>query len=259
MVQQQESEAAIPAAAKPAYEAIVALTDAFCREHLNEEYATLCRRLAEKLARKRPSPLQGGKPATWASGIVRTIGWVNFLDDSSQTPHMKMTDIDKAFGVGASTGQAKSKTIRTLLKMRPLDPEWTLPSRMEQNPMAWMIQVNGILVDARRMPRQIQEEAYRQGLIPYLPAESSEALADEEDSNAQEAEPEDLSSTAAADAACLVGEMHLAHGDYEKAIQAFTQAIAGNPTADAYEGRARAYRALAERDERIALEKRPRQ
>ena len=40
----------------PVLELIVAMTDQFCREQLNEEYAVLCRRLAEKLARKRPSP-----------------------------------------------------------------------------------------------------------------------------------------------------------------------------------------------------------
>jgi hypothetical protein len=43
---------------------------------------------------------------------VRTIGWVNFLDDSSHKPHMKLTAIDKAFGVGESTGQGKSMLIR---------------------------------------------------------------------------------------------------------------------------------------------------
>ena len=67
---------------RPAFEEIAGLVDAFCREHLNEEYADLCRRLTEKLARKRPSPLVSGKPNTWACGIVRTIGWVNFLDDT---------------------------------------------------------------------------------------------------------------------------------------------------------------------------------
>ena len=39
----------------PVLELIVAMTDQFCRERLNEEYSVLCRRLAEKLARKRPS------------------------------------------------------------------------------------------------------------------------------------------------------------------------------------------------------------
>ena len=82
----------------------------------------MCRKLTEKLARKRPSPLLSGKPATWACGIVRTIGWMNFLDDRSKEPHMKLTAIDKAFGVGESTGQGKSKSIRTMLRIRPMDP-----------------------------------------------------------------------------------------------------------------------------------------
>ena len=148
---------------------IVGLTDQFCREHLNEEYAGLCRCLAEKLARKRPSPLLAGKPNTWACGIVRTIGWVNYLDDRSQKPHMKLTAIDKAFGVGESTGQGKSMLIRKMFKIKTMDPAWTLRSRMDENPMAWMIRVNGFLVDARILKREVQEEALRKGLIPYIP------------------------------------------------------------------------------------------
>ena len=91
--------------------AIVRMTDAFCRDHLNDEYATLCRNLAGALARKRPSPLLRGQLETWACGIVRTIGWVNFLDDSSHKPHLKLPFIDRAFGVAESTGQGKSKLI----------------------------------------------------------------------------------------------------------------------------------------------------
>ncbi len=152
-----------------AVEVITGLVDAFCREHLNDEYADLCRRLTEKLARKRPSPLVSGKPNTWACGIVRTIGWVNFLDDKAQSPHMKLTAIDKAFGVGESTGQGKSMLIRKMFTIRSMDPEWTLPSRIAQNPKVWMIQVNGFILDARYLKREIQEEALRQGLIPYIP------------------------------------------------------------------------------------------
>jgi hypothetical protein len=150
---------------------ITGLIDRFCREHLNEEYAALCRKLAEKLARKRPSPLLHGKPATWASGIVRTIGWVNFLGDPSQTPHMKMTDVDEGFGVSQASGSAKSKAIRELLRLRPFDLEWTLPSRMEDNPLVWMLNVNGLLMDIRHAPREAQEVAFQKGLIPYIPAD----------------------------------------------------------------------------------------
>jgi hypothetical protein len=42
---------------------------------------------------------------------------------------------------------------------------------MDSNPMAWMISVNGFILDARYAPRPIQEEAFRKGLIPYLPGE----------------------------------------------------------------------------------------
>lgn len=160
---------------QPVLEAIVSLTDQFCHERLNEEYAEMCRRLAEKLGRKRPSPLLRGKPTTWACAIVRTIGWVNFLDDRSASPHMKLTVIDKAFGVAESTGQGKSKTIRTMLKIGQFEPAWTLPSRMDDNPRTWMLEVNGFIMDVRHAPREVQEVAFEKGLIPYIPADRGEA------------------------------------------------------------------------------------
>ncbi len=160
-------EPTVPASARPAYDVITGLTDKFCREHLDAEYEALCRKLAGALARKRPSPLGRGKPEIWACAIVRVIGWVNFLDDSSQPGSIKLTAIDKAFGVPQATGQSKSKAIRDLLKVRMSDPQWTLPSRMDRNPSAWMIQINGLILDARHLRREFQEEAFRQGLIPY--------------------------------------------------------------------------------------------
>lgn len=152
-------------------EAIINITDQFCREYLNDEYAEMCRKMVERLSRKRPSPLLSGKPITWACGIVRTIGWVNFLDDPDQSPHMRLTEIDRAFGVGSSTGQGKSATIRKTLKIAVFDPEWTLPSLLEQNPAVWMLSVDGFLVDAREASLEIQQAAFERGLIPYVPAE----------------------------------------------------------------------------------------
>jgi Domain of unknown function (DUF6398) len=168
MARRRPTDTALPDQVQP-FEEIAGLVEAFCREHLNEEYAGLCRRLTEKLARKRPSPLVSGKPNTWACGIVRTIGWVNFLADKSQTPHMKLPAIDKAFGVGESTGQGKSMLIRKMLKIRQMDPTWALRSRMDQDSIAWMIKFKGFLLDARFLKREFQEEALRKGLIPYIP------------------------------------------------------------------------------------------
>jgi hypothetical protein len=161
--------AAIPETVRPAHDAIVALTDRFCRDRLNDEYAALCRRLVGELARQRPSPITRGKPEGWAAGVVRAAGRVNFLDDPAQTPHLKMAEIDRAFGVSLATAQAKARAIGDLLELSPFHPDWTLPGLMEQNPLAWLLTVNGLIVDARDAPREVQEEAFRKGLIPYVP------------------------------------------------------------------------------------------
>ena len=88
---------------------------------------------------------------------------------------MKLTAIDKAFGVGESTGQGKSKAVRNMLKIRPFDPDWTLPSRLDDNPMVWTLEVNGFLMDVRHAPREVQEIAFEKGLIPYIPADRAAA------------------------------------------------------------------------------------
>ena len=151
------------------------MTDAFCREFLNEEYADQCRKLAAALGRKRPSPLLRGRRETWASGVVRTIGWANFLHDPSQSPHLKLCSIDDAFGIAESTGAAKQKEIRTMFRIRQFDPIWTLPSKMDDNPMVWMLEVNGFLMDVRHTSRELQEVAFKKGLIPYIPADRGES------------------------------------------------------------------------------------
>ena len=63
----------------------------------------------------------------------------------------------------------------------------TLPSRMDENPMAWMIQRNGFLVDARILKREIQEEALRKGLIPYIP-ERPQPLKEDDESDDSDVE-----------------------------------------------------------------------
>jgi hypothetical protein len=80
----------VPKPLLPIYEAITAITNAFCDTHLNAEYAQHSRQLAAALSRKRPSPLLRGKVATWACGIVYALGSVNFLGDRSSEPSMRM-------------------------------------------------------------------------------------------------------------------------------------------------------------------------
>lgn len=61
--------------------------------------------------------------------------------------------------------------IRKMLKIYQLDPNWSLPSRLDDNPMVWMLNVNGFLMDIRHAPREAQVVAFEKGLIPYIPAD----------------------------------------------------------------------------------------
>ncbi len=159
----------VPKEMQARFDEITRLTDAFSQAYLNDEYAQLCRQLTATLCRKRPSPLIGGKAATWACAIIHALGMVNFLFDSSQTPHVPASQIWGYFGLSSSTMQAKSKQIRDLMDMYPMAPDWTIPSMVDKNPLIWMLNVNGLIMDVRHAPREVQEEALRKGLIPYIP------------------------------------------------------------------------------------------
>ncbi|MBF6591214.1 MAG: hypothetical protein IVW57_11905 [Ktedonobacterales bacterium] len=161
--------ASVPKQMRPIFDALVSQTDAFCAAHLDEEYAQLCRELAAALCRKRPSPLAQGKLEVWACSLVYALGRVNFLFDRSQTPHMSATELCALWGVGASTAGNKAKRILESVGARMWDTRWTRPSKLGDHPYAWLISINGFALDARHAPREIQEEALRLGLVPYLP------------------------------------------------------------------------------------------
>ena len=105
----------VPKSMRAIYEAITGLTDAFCGEHLNEDYRGLAQRMTAALCRKRPSPLTLGQPRTWACGIVYVLGQINFLTDPSTQPFLTTADLCSRFGVGQSTASAKARVISQAL------------------------------------------------------------------------------------------------------------------------------------------------
>jgi Domain of unknown function (DUF6398) len=84
---------------------------------------------------------------------------------------MRADALCAAFGVSQSSGANKGRLIRETFGMFQFDPNWCLPRLINQNPMVWMLQVNGLMVDVRQMPREVQEIAFEKGLIPYIPAD----------------------------------------------------------------------------------------
>lgn len=163
----------VPVEFRRIYLELVSLTDEFCNELLGVEYQQLCREMAIGICQP-GSPVVRGKRASWACGIVYSVGWVNFLGDPNFEPYVRSEEIADWFGVSTATMHSKAKIIREGLGLIQFDPDFTLPSRLDDNPLVWMLEVNGFPMDIRHAPREAQEAAHEQGLIPYIPADREE-------------------------------------------------------------------------------------
>ena len=169
----------VPKAMAGTFAAVTAITDAFCHEHLHDEYAQLIRFAAAALCRKRPSPLAKGTPLSWAAGITHAVGMVNFLQDPAQTPHLPAQGLYQGFGVSQSNTLAKSKVVRDVLDMSQMDLDWCLPSLLAEHPMAWMVFTDsGMIIDARSLARQDQVLLHQAGPIPSVHAGQAPAPAE---------------------------------------------------------------------------------
>lgn len=155
---------------QPHYDKIMKWGLDFCIKHLDKDYAQFFQYATAALCRKRPSPLQTGHYKTWAASIIHALGSINFLFDKNTQPYMSFSDLSEKFEVAKTTISSKSKHIRTILNMSQLETTWCFPSIWEQNSFTWMIMVNGFIADARTLDPEIQEIAFKKGLIPYVPA-----------------------------------------------------------------------------------------
>ena len=165
----------VPKSMEPVFAELTAITDAFCAAHLDAEYAELARSALAALCRKRPSPVSNGKPQTWACAVIYALGQANFLSDKASTPYMKTAELCAAFDISASTAGNKAKLVRDLLGINLFAHAWTLPSRLATSPTVWMIVYNGFMVNARRLPVEIQQAAVAKGLIPFVVFPSEKA------------------------------------------------------------------------------------
>jgi hypothetical protein len=163
-------ELKVPVALRDRTREILAITDDACVTHLDGEYAQLCRVLVARLARKRPSPLVRGDARIWAAGAIYAVGRVNFLFDRSQQPHLSADELARRLRVVKTTMANKAALINKTLDIGIFEPDLTRTAMLEQHPLAWIVEVNGFLVDARTLPMELQEQARQRGLIPDIDA-----------------------------------------------------------------------------------------
>ena len=133
----------IPVALRDRAQQIFDVTDAACREHLDDEYRVLVRRLVARLARKRPSPIVRGDVRIWAAGAIYAVGQVNFLFDRHADPHMTARQLAEALGVVQTTMANKAGLINRTLDIGIFEPELSRVAMIEQHPMAWWSRSTG--------------------------------------------------------------------------------------------------------------------
>jgi hypothetical protein len=104
------------------------------------------------------------RPSSWED-ILHRVGTEDRL------LLLKAEDMARAVGVSPATLMNKAKVIRDGLGLRRMDPRWSTRDMLGHNPLVWMLEIDGLPYDIRRAPRHIQEEAYRRGLIPFVPGE----------------------------------------------------------------------------------------
>lgn len=147
--------APIPKIIQPKFEEIGEIIRTVCRDKIDDEYYYLGIILLEKLARKRPSPLQTGKSPVWAAGILCALGTINFLFDKSSTPYIRRDELAVYCGVKPATASEKSRKIRELFKMSYWDSRFSTQRMQERNPLKNMVMDrSGFILDLSALFRR---------------------------------------------------------------------------------------------------------
>lgn len=151
------------------YDSIIYQIAAFCRIYLDTEYQHLADEAALVLCNVCPDELTHYSVELWAGSIIYTIGYVNYMFDPQEDDYIPASRILEFFKITRQAMYRTSQSIRDKLGIERLDPNWCVPGKLQQNVMVWMVEVDGIEVDIRNMPLEIQEIAFNKGLIPYVP------------------------------------------------------------------------------------------
>jgi hypothetical protein len=94
------------------------------------------------------------------------VGRVDFIFDRAQELHLSADELSALTGVKKTTMANKGRVICDLLRLGYFNPELSRRNLLEHSPLRWLVEVDGLIVDARGLPTPLQEEARRRGLIP---------------------------------------------------------------------------------------------
>jgi hypothetical protein len=134
------------------------MTDKFADSYLDEEYKMLCRKLIDKMSRKRQVPFLSGRLEIWAAAVVYALGQINFLFDKNFEPYVSATDLCNYFGTSQSTTSQKAKKIRDMFKMRYFDEEFSTEKMQKANPLNEFVMIDGLIVPVSTVLKILEEK-----------------------------------------------------------------------------------------------------
>ena len=152
----------IPKAMAEKFAAITRATDAFSPQRLNEEYRKVIHRLLAPLAKKLPSSLVRGKENVCAAAALHAVGRSIVWMRLSQHPTAGPKPSTNSSGPAKAPGRTSPRRFAIFSRWDPWRQTWTLPSRLADNPLVWMIQVNGLIIDISGMPIELSRRPLRQ-------------------------------------------------------------------------------------------------
>ncbi len=139
-------------------EALIEMTDGFADRYLDEDYKMLCRKLIDKMSRKRQVPFLSGRLEIWAAAVVYALGQINFLFDKNFEPYVSATDLCNYFGTSQSTTSQKAKIIRDMFKMRYFDEEFSTEKMQKENPLNEFVMVDGLIVPVSTVMKILEKK-----------------------------------------------------------------------------------------------------
>jgi hypothetical protein len=134
------------------------MTDKFADSYLDEEYKMLCRKLIDKMSRKRQVPFLSGRLEIWAAAVVYALGQINFLFDKNFEPYVSATDLCNYFGTSQSTTSQKAKKIRDMFKMRYFDEEFSTERTLKENPFNEFVMIDGLIVPVSAVMKILEKK-----------------------------------------------------------------------------------------------------
>ncbi|MEM7510432.1 MAG: DUF6398 domain-containing protein [Bacteroidota bacterium] len=143
--------------------------ESFCEQHQLGELVSLAQHATYQLCRTGAHILDQESHSYWACGIMMNLLKVNGLFSRAGKLTLRPLQVSSFFQLTAAQATKSGTKVKSLLRIKTFSSEWQMKGRQLHSPNAWMIWFDGKLVDARMLSSEMQQKAFRQGLIPFLP------------------------------------------------------------------------------------------